>query len=96
MPGESHPKLERIEICLMAIIILFTQNETTSFKERQVLAYCQQKLGKYEEAVDTFQGVVNTTSTDDDGDGSEGKKRKSTAEYVDDKQWNHQSMLQIG
>ena len=83
----------------MAIIILLTQNETTSFKERQLLGYIQQKLGKYEEAVDTFQGVVNTTSTDDDDDGNkvEGKKRKSTAaEYVDDKQWNHQSMLQIG
>ena len=49
--------------------------------------------------VDTFEGVVKTTSTDDNDDGikSEGKKRKSTAaEYVDDKQWNHQSMLQIG
>jgi len=97
MPGESHPKLERIEICLMAIVILLTQNETTSFKERQLLGYIQQKLGKYEEAVDTFQGVVKTTSTDDEGNKAEGKKRKSTAaEYVDDKQWNHQSMLQIG
>lgn len=97
MPGESHPKLERIEICLMAIVILLTQNETTSFKERQLLGYCQQKLGKYEEAVDTFEGVVKTTSTDDEEKKADGKKRKSTAaEYVDDKQWNHQSMLQIG
>ena len=52
---------------------------------------------KYEEAVDTFEGVVKTTSTDDEEKKAEGKKRKSSAaEYVDDKQWNHQSMLQIG
>jgi len=37
MPGESHSKLETIEMCLMAIVVLLTQNETTSFKEQSIL-----------------------------------------------------------